>query len=225
MKFEMPSFAYPDFSDEKFAKRKEISFSQVEKDGVAPDNYFLTTHMPTFYYYKDKWILPEHNSLNCVAILDNDDIVIKELRALKTGELVVTGRSRDGSEGIFVYEEGFSESVYYTPGKAAETSFSEYYNFLFEQLKYERDNGGYIVWVLGPSVVFDYDTRVSLNKLTEAGFVDCVLAGNAMATHDLEGGFLQTSLGQNIYTQENMPMGHYNHLDLLNEVRAVGMFS
>ena len=122
-----------------------------------------------FYYYKDKWILPEHNSLNCVAVIEKEDIVIKELRALKKGELVVTGRSRDGSEGIFVYKEGFSESVFYTPGKAAETSFSEYYNFLFEQLKYERDNGGYIVWILGPSVVFDYDTRVSLNKLTEEG--------------------------------------------------------
>jgi len=43
-----------------------------------------------------------------------------------------------------------------------------------------------------------------------------------MCTHDLEGGFLQTALGQNIYTQENVPMGHYNHLDLLNEVRTIG---
>ncbi len=222
MKFQMPIFTYPDFSDEKFVNSEEISFSQVEQDGVAPDNYYLTTHMPTFYYYKDKWILPEHNSLNCVVVLHNDEIVIKELRNLKIGELAVTGRTLDGSEGIFVHREGFSESVYYTPGKAAESSFSEYYNFLFEQMIYERDNGGYIVWVLGPSVVFDHDTRVSLNRLTEEGFVDCVLAGNAMATHDLEGGFLQTSLGQNIYTQENMPMGHYNHLDLLNEVRAAG---
>lgn len=222
MKFQMPNFTYPDFSDVKFANSKEISFLLVEEDGVAPHNFYLTTHLPTFYYYKDKWILPEHNSLNCVAVLDSDEIVIKELRELKRGELVVTGRSRDGSEGIFVFREGFSESVYYTPGIAAESSFSEYYNFLFEQMEYERDNDGYIVWVLGPSVVFDHDSRIALNKLAEEGFVDCVLAGNAMATHDLEGGFLQTSLGQNIYTQENMPMGHYNHLDLLNEVRGVG---
>lgn len=222
MKFKIPNYIYPDFSDEKFVDSKEISVAEVEEDGVAPDNYYLTTHMPTFYYYKDKWILPEYNSLHCAAVLDNDEIIIKELRNLKIGELVVTGRSKDGSEGIFVYREGFPDSVYYTPGKVAETSFSEDYNFLFEQMKYERENSGYIVWVLGPSVVFDYDTRVALNKLTEEGFVDCVLAGNAMATHDLEGGFLQTSLGQNIYTQENTPMGHYNHLDLLNEVRAVG---
>lgn len=222
MKFQMPSFTYPDFSDVKFSNAQEISFLQVEKDGVAPDNYYLTTHMPTFYLYKENWILPEHNSLNCVAVLNNDEIVIKDLRNLKIGELVVIGRSKDGSQGIYVYREGFPESVYSTPGKAAETSFSEDYNLLFELMKYEKDNGGYIVWVLGPSVVFDYNTRVALNKLTKEGFIDCVLAGNAMATHDLEGGFLQTSLGQNIYTQENMPMGHYNHLDLLNEVRTVG---
>ena len=43
-----------------------------------------------------------------------------------------------------------------------------------------------------------------------------------MATHDLEAGYLDTALGQNIYTQESMPMGHYNHLDLLNEVRRSG---
>lgn len=189
---------------------------------MAPDNYYLTNHMPTFYYYKNKWLLPEYNSLHCVAVLDQGEIEIKELRNIKTGDLVVTGRSKDGSEGILVYKEGFPESVYHSPGKAAETSFSEDYNFLFKQMRYESDNEGYIVWVLGPSVVFDHDTRVALNKLTEEGFVNCVLAGNAMATHDLEGGFLQTSLGQNIYTQENTPMGHYNHLDLLNEVRAAG---
>lgn len=222
MRFEMPSFIYPDFSDEKFKDSKEISLAEAKKDGVAPDNYYLTTHMPTFYYYKGKWILPEHNSLHCVAVLNNDEIEIKELRNIKVGELVVTGRSKDGSEGILVYKEGFPEIVYHPPGKAAETSFSEDYNTLFKQMKYERENDGYIVWVLGPSVVFDHDTRVALNKLTKEGFVDSVLAGNAMATHDLEGGFLQTSLGQNIYTQENTPMGHYNHLDLLNEVRAAG---
>ena len=222
MKFEIPSFKYPDFSSGKFDNSEEISFEKVEKDGVAPDNYYLTTHMPTFYYYKDKWLLPEHNSLNCVAVIEDHKVIIKELRNLKAGELVITGRSQDGSQGIFVYRHGFPESVFNSPGKAAETSFSDYYNFLFEQMKYERDNGGYIVWILGPSVVFDHDTRIALNKLARAGFINCVLAGNAMATHDLEGGYLQTSLGQNIYTQENMPMGHYNHLDLLNEVRSIG---
>ena len=71
-------------------------------------------------------------------------------------------------------------------------------------------------------MVFDYDTRAALSKLAENGYVNSLMAGNALATHDLEGGLLGTALGQNIYTQESAAMGHYNHLDLLNEVRRAG---
>ncbi len=49
-----------------------------------------------------------------------------------------------------------------------------------------------------------------------------MLAGNALATHDLEGAYLHTALGQNIYTQESQPLGHYNHLDTINRVRYDG---
>ena len=43
-----------------------------------------------------------------------------------------------------------------------------------------------------------------------------------MATHDLEGGYLNTALGQDIYTQISDPLGHYNHLDTLNAIRKLG---
>jgi hypothetical protein len=48
------------------------------------------------------------------------------------------------------------------------------------------------------------------------------MAGNALATHDLEAAVFGTGLGQNIYSQELQPMGHYNHLDILNTVRRAG---
>lgn len=89
-------------------------------------------------------------------------------------------------------------------------------------MNHEKENGGSILWVLGPSVVFDYDTRIALSELAHQGYVNGLLAGNALATHDLEGGCIDTALGQNIYTQQSVPLGHYNHLDLLNEVRRRG---
>ena len=48
------------------------------------------------------------------------------------------------------------------------------------------------------------------------------MAGNALATHDLEAGYLGTALGQDIYTQQSQPNGHYNHIDTINEVRRMG---
>ena len=43
-----------------------------------------------------------------------------------------------------------------------------------------------------------------------------------MATHDLEGEYLGTALGQDIYTKESISYGHYNHVDLINKVKYYG---
>lgn len=223
MGYKIPELTLPNFKEEKYKNAQPVKMAKVEKDGVAPDDFYLTSHMPTFYKVEDEWLLPEHNSLNCVAVYKDGKIVVTEIRELKKGDEVVLGKEASLENGILVYGEGFPSYIYSIPGKAVETSFSKDYETLFDLMQQERDSeDGYIVWVLGPSVVFDYDTRKALNQLAENGYIDCMLGGNAMCTHDLEGGFLQTSLGQNIYTQENVPMGHYNHLDLLNEVRTAG---
>lgn len=223
MGYKIPELTLPNFKEEKYKNAQPVKMAKVEKDGVAPDDFYLTSHMPTFYKVEDEWLLPEHNSLNCVAVYKDGKIVVTEIRELKKGDEVVLGKEASLENGILIYREGFPSYIYSIPGKAVETSFSKDYETLFDLMQQERDSeDGYIVWVLGPSVVFDYDTRKALNQLAENGYIDCMLGGNAMCTHDLEGGFLQTSLGQNIYTQENVPMGHYNHLDLLNEVRTAG---
>lgn len=222
MSFVLPKFTPPDFTLEKYKNAKEIITKEVTKEGVSPSGFYLTSHIPTYYYADGKWILPEHNSQNCVAVHSNSTIIIKELNDLKIGDKVVIGKKTDGSEGILVYKEGFDKSIISEPFTSVESSFTKDYEFLAELMRHEKENNGHIVWVLGPSVVFDYDTRIGLSQLAENGYVQSLLAGNAMATHDLEGGFLDTALGQNIYTQESVPMGHYNHLDLLNEVRNSG---
>jgi len=58
--------------------------------------------------------------------------------------------------------------------------------------------------------------------LIEKGYVNALLGGNALATHDLEGAYRSTALGQDIYTQEPFPNGHYNHIDTINRARLHG---
>ena len=106
-------------------------------------------------------------------------------------------------------------------GRSRETAFSKDYNELYEILRHDRDHGK-IVWVLGPAFTFDKDARDAFSKMIAGGYVHALMAGNALATHDLEGAYLNTALGQNIYTQKNQPNGHYNHLDTINRVRFHG---
>ena len=75
---------------------------------------------------------------------------------------------------------------------------------------------------MGPACSFDADSRAAFAALVRAGFVNGLMAGNALATHDLEAGYLGTALGQDVYTQQAHFNGHYNHIDTINEVRRLG---
>jgi len=75
---------------------------------------------------------------------------------------------------------------------------------------------------MGPAFAFDADARSAMSALIREGYCHGLLAGNALATHDLEGALLKTALGQDIYTQQSVPNGHYNHLDICNLVRRSG---
>jgi len=223
MSFQLPKFTSPDFSQSIFAKAPDVRIGEVKKDGVAPIGFLITSIYPEYFKIKGKWVLPTQTSIECVAVACDDNTVeIVEFRNLKVCDKVILGKSKDGSEGIYKHTSGFDNLPKVGLGRSVESSFSKDYKELYELLEYEKENNGYIVWVLGPAVVFDYDTRAALSQLCENGYVDSLMAGNAMATHDLEGGLFQTALGQNIYTQESVIMGHYNHLDLINEARRAG---
>ena len=69
MGYQVPEFVYPDFTQTKFKEASNVQLAEVEIEGVAPDNFYLTSHMPTFYKLNEEWVIPEHNSLNCVAVV------------------------------------------------------------------------------------------------------------------------------------------------------------
>jgi hypothetical protein len=176
------------------------------------------------------WILPEESRMDCVLVLRGSasapQVDVVEFRRLKQGDPVVIGRTEDGSEGIYVdsgafVEENRRDVFAFRTGRSRETAYSRDYDDLYALLRHEREHG-VIVWVLGPAVSFDYDSRQAMTNLIAKGYVHALLAGNALATHDLEGALMNTALGQDIYTQESRPNGHYNHLDLLNLARQHG---
>ncbi|MCY6485855.1 hypothetical protein OW763_16190 [Clostridium aestuarii] len=228
MNFELPQFIAPNFNQDFLIDAPNCTTIEVIKEGVAPKNYHAMSIYPEYFKINGNWVLPVESRMDCVpVVVTNNKIEVVEFRNLNIGDKVVVGRTEDASEGIYVYTKGFKsksknkDTFAFRSRRSRETAFSKDYDELYEILKYDREHG-HIVWVLGPAVVFDYDTRKALSLLIEKGYVHAIMAGNAMATHDLEAGLLGTALGQNIYTQESIPMGHYNHLDLINEARRAG---
>jgi len=225
MIYKLPKYSKPDFKGKAFISAPSAITKIVVIKGVAPENYHATTIFPEYFKIGEEWVLVKESRMDCVVVVkEKAELEVKEFRNLNVGDNVVIGRSEDASEGIYVHTKGFRDAVgvgetfSFRTGRSRETSYSRDYDRLYDVLKYERDNG-YIVWVLGPAAVFDSDSRKALVSLIEHGYVDAIFAGNALATHDMEGSIFQTALGQDIYTQDCIPNGHYHHLDVLNKAR------
>lgn len=228
MSFVMPNYTPPDFSKERFLNAPPCKMAPAEKDGVVPEYYHSTSMFPEYFNIDGKWLLAKESRMDsCVIWGEDKELHVVEMRNVKAGEKVILGRSENCEEGIFLHTNGFSlpegldDDFVFRTGRSRETAYSMDYDNLYELLKYEREHGK-VVWVMGPAFAFDADSRSAMQSLVEAGFVQGLMAGNALATHDLEGALLKTALGQNIYTQRSVPNGHYNHLDVLNKVRKCG---
>ena len=228
MSFTLPAYHAPDFTVDALKKAPEVRMAPAPMDGVAPDNYHATGIYPEYFHIDGKWHLAEESRMDCVPVWEDGKIRIIEFRRLKKDQMVVLGRTEDGSEGIYVHMYGFAtkgekdNAFAFRQGRSRETAYSRDYDELYSLLRHEKENGGKILWVMGPACTFDNDSRAAMAALIENGYAHGILAGNALATHDLEAGLLGTALGQDIYSQEIMHNGHYNHIDTINKVRACG---
>ena len=225
MPFQLRPYFPPDFSALQGAP--DARFLPAPRDGVAPEGYHAMSIFPEYFKVDGRWLLAKESRMDCVAVLENGAISVTEFRRLRRGDLVAVGRTENGEEGIFLHASGFHEQgqerdvFAFRQNRSRETAFSRDYDELYQLLRHEKDHGK-IVWVMGPAFAFDHDARNAFAKLIRGGYAHAVLAGNALATHDLEAAYLHTALGQNIYTQESQPNGHYNHLDTINRVRFHG---
>ena len=227
--FQLPVYAPPDFNAVRFREAHEVTTRPAPADGRLPEDFYATTIYPEYFHLSSEWRLIEEPRMDCAVVFAAGRFRAVEARRVRRGEDVVVGRGEDLANGVFVHHTAFtaetgmeaSQAFAFRTGRSRESSYSRDYDELYDILRHDRDNG-YIVWVLGPAVAFDHDARRSMQKLVENGYVHALLAGNALATHDLEAGVFHSGLGQHIYTKEIFAGGHYHHLEVINRVRAAG---
>ncbi len=230
MGFVLPEYRHPDFSLPEFSSSPDVRTAPAPADGVAPEGYHSTSMYPEYFKIGGKWTLAADSRMDSsVVIREDGQPYVIENRNLRKGDAVVLGRTERAEEGIYMHCDGFTDAggaglddqFVFRQGRSRETAFARDYDRLTELLSYEKEHGN-IVWVMGPAFAFDAGARSAMASLIDKGYCHGLLAGNALATHDLEGALLHTALGQDIYTQRSMPNGHYNHLDICNKVRKCG---
>jgi lysine-ketoglutarate reductase/saccharopine dehydrogenase-like protein (TIGR00300 family) len=219
-------FFPPDFARPLLASAPDARFVPAPADGVLPEGFFSSTNLPTYVRVAGRWRMPREPRMDAVILLDADgELWTREMRRVKRGDLVAVGLAEDGREGIFVHATAFTGE----PVGGAEFKFmaSEVsrekpvdYSLLANLLLEERDRGGYPVWVCGPALVHSR-ARHDMVWFIQNGFVGAMLAGNAVAVHDIEASIFGTTLGMT-GQGENTTGGHGAHMRAINKVRAAG---
>jgi lysine-ketoglutarate reductase/saccharopine dehydrogenase-like protein (TIGR00300 family) len=142
------------------------------------------------------------------------------IRNLKKGERVVVGVGgvRVDMPEVNAHGEGFS---FMSAGVSSERRVEHSVDELAWEIKRVRARGGKVAVVSGP-VVIHTGGGPYLQKLVEHGFVQVLLTGNALPTHDIESNLFGTSLGVDLSRGRGVRGGHTHHLRAINRVRGAG---
>lgn len=194
-------------------------------DGVLPEGFFATTNLPTYIRHGGAWHMPREPRMDGALVLDaGGNIWVREGRRVRAGDRVAVGMAEDGSEGIYVHTHGFhrptSSNEFGFMGTEVSRERPIDYQQMARILIEQRERKGYIAWVVGPALVHAR-ARAECVWFIEHGFVHALLAGNAVAVHDIEASIFGTSLGVGEGGAQTAG-GHALHLRAINKVRGAG---
>ena len=202
---------------------KEVRLEPAPKDMVMPDEFYSTTNNTTQVYYGSQWIEVRNMMMDKCIVVDTrgNTAECKMVRDIVKDNMIVVGeqgvkiipqeRPREGVD-IFQFMSSASSSERPTQHVARKVA-SDIYN--------TRKEGGKIIVVSGPVLVHSGAVD-ALASLIRTGYVDGLLAGNALAVHDVENALLGTSLGMRVKDGTLAIRGHRNHMQAINEVFKAG---
>lgn len=205
----------------------DANLEPVVQDGVAPDDFYVTTIYPTEVRIEGQWIKVQEQRMDgAIAITRTNDIPVarcKLLRDLKVGESVIVGvegirtvRKTESREQRNTQEFSFMGS-----GVSSERRVELVVEQIAWELRQIRDQGGKVVVTAGPVVIHTGGSQ-HLARLIREGYVQGLLGGNAIAVHDMEQSLMGTSLGVDMKRGVAVRGGHRHHLKIINLVRRYG---
>jgi lysine-ketoglutarate reductase/saccharopine dehydrogenase-like protein (TIGR00300 family) len=202
--------------------RPEIS--EVTQDGVFPDGFYSTTNLPTSVRLDGRWVTVQNPEMDCGLLVEQ----------VEGASIVRTIPMSDVKAGMRIISS--AQGVRVAPPLVANTE--ESFGFMESDVSSEKPQrvlvmqvadgmreakaaGLKVLWVGGPGIVHT-GAAPAMVALIEAGYVDVLFAGNALATHDIESALYGTSLGVDLSRGRGVEHGHEHHIRAINTIRKAG---
>lgn len=194
-----------------------VILKEAIMDKHVPDDFYSTTNHSTMIFWDGRWMAVQNQRMDAIIVVNRDGAYCKKLRDIKKGDLLVCGDT-----GVRVLDQNEQEDKD-SFGFMNNCVSSERRNELIIRELAENiiKNNKKVTFVLGPVVVHTGGDAY-LRELIREGCVFCILAGNAVAVHDIEKSLYGTSLGVCAKSGRAVQQGYRNHMRAINRVNRYG---
>jgi len=204
----------------RVARIEDAQALAADRDGCAPEDFYSTTNHQTFVMHGGQWLPVERQRMDAAIVLEQNRAVCRKLREIRRGDVIVCGvrgikivpefQARDRLGFAFMTNEISSE-------RRVETGVAR----IAAMMRETKAAGEKIAVVAGPVVVHTGGASYFCD-LIRSGFVDVLLAGNALAVHDVEQALFGTSLGVDLESGRAIEGGHRHHMRAINAIYRAG---
>ena len=201
-------------------RERNATVRAAEKDRCVPDDFYSTTNNRTHVRVDGRWVEVENQRMDAVIVVRDGHASCRKLRDVQAGELIVCGH-----EGIRVTPE-FKERdrlgfAFMSNDVSSERRVEGVVSRIADMMRQVKKGGGRIAFVAGPVVIHTGGVE-HFSELIRGGWVDVLLAGNALAVHDIEYALSGTSLGIDLMAGAAVEQGHRNHMAAINTINRAG---
>jgi len=192
----------------------------VERDRCVPEDFYSTTNHHTQIRSRGQWVDVDNQRMDAMIVLSDGRAACRRLRDLRKGDRVVTGM-----RGIRVLPESKERNrlgfAFMSNDISSERQLETAVRQIATLMEQTRAEGKKVAVVAGPVVVHTGGVA-ALASLIRGGWVQALLAGNALGVHDIESVLLGTSLGVRQSDGRQEEHGHRNHMRAINAIYHAG---
>ena len=198
----------------------EALLRPAPRDSCVPDDFYATTNRRTQVHLDGTWRDVADMRMDGVVVERGEQLSCRLIRDVKAGDGVVC-TSRSVRVFPLFREQGAEEFGFMSSDVSSERSVDVAISRVAEELERQKAAGGRVLVVAGP-VVIHTGGDGALAWLIRRGYVSGLLAGNALAVHDVENALFGTSLGISLADGHPVFEGHRNHLRAINTIFSHG---
>src|SRR5262249_20830990 len=204
----------------RVARSEAAHLVLADRDGCAPEDFYSTTNHRTYVRLGGQWVAADRQRMDAAIVVEDGRADCRKLRDIRAGDAIVCGvrgvkivpefQERDRHGFAFMTNEISSE-------RRVEVGVAR----IAAMMRAAKQAGEKIAVVAGPVVVHT-GGGAYFRDLIRRGYVDVLLAGNALAVHDVEQALYGTSLGVDMETGRAIEGGHRHHMRAINAICRAG---